>query len=63
MFYRPPNDKTVRTREWSYARNDLCPTCNAENEPAEVEEIREDSDVDLHRIREAVDVLKSLTES
>jgi transcription initiation factor IIE alpha subunit len=37
--YRCPNDATEWSDEWSCQCNDKCPTCNAEIEPYESEDI------------------------
>jgi len=37
--YRCPNDGTEWTDEWSCQCNDRCPTCNAEIEPYESEDL------------------------
>jgi hypothetical protein len=38
-YYRCPNDGTMWKDEWSCMCNDRCPTCGAEIEPYESEDI------------------------
>lgn len=43
MSYRCPKDGTEWEMEWSCACNDRCPTCDAEIEPSDVQDIDEES--------------------